>query len=505
MPAGTPLRVPDTVPGNIREDRGREPFVGLRKGVRASPETPGAREGTAAGPASLLSPMVGCCMSLSVHDIPDAVQWHDGMMLAPQHFQEQELRRDMTRAYHTRTLSAFHWGIDTLEIDDVLLVEGTLRILELEAVLPDSTAVSLRASEDRELERDLSEYEDEAKEQPITVHLALPARSERNSQEALQRYDSVEGQPVPDRNQDGLSVRIPRYRPRLTLLVADTPPSRYTSFPLARVEHTENGFTLTEYIPPRLNVPEESSLGALCRSVARQIRDKAHTLAERVQSQAVESGTAMELDGKQMIHMMVSGLPRFEAQMRTGTAHPYALYLSLCTIAGNMAGLTRRLIPPSFPAYDHAEIRACFTEVIAYLDRALEEGVQEAYVSVRMEPIDTGFEVLFEEDWVGRDLVLSVRQRPGQSTEEIEHWMTQSMIGAASYLEPMRERRVLGVPREPITRAGNLVPARNALLFRIDSTSEFIVPGETLVVQRDEAQGDAEPPLEAILYVEEDE
>lgn len=443
-------------------------------------------------------------MSLSVHDIPDAVQWHDGMMLAPQHFQEQELRRDMVSAYHTRTLSSFHWGVDTLDIDDVLLVEGTFRVLDLEAIMPDSTAVSHRASDEQELEVDLSDYEDEAKEHPVTIHLALPARSERNSEETLRRYESIEGEPVHDLNEDGLSVRIPRYRPHLTLLVTDTPPSRYTSFPIARVIH-EEGFALTEYVPPRLHVPQASALGELCRSVSRQIREKAHTLAERIQSQAVESGTAMELDGKQKIDMMVSGLPPFETRMRTGAAHPYALYVSLCSIAGSIAGLTRRLIPPTFPEYDHKDARECFTEVISYLYRALEEGVQEAYVSVRMESTDAGFEASFEEEWLGRDLVVSVRQRPGQSTEEVEHWVNQSMIGSASYLGQMRERRVLGVPREQIPRAGNLVPARNAILFRIDSTSDFIVPGESLLMQRDESQRVDEKPLEAILYVEDDE
>jgi hypothetical protein len=63
----------------------------------------------------------------------------------------------------------------------------------------------------------------------------------------------------------------------------------------------------------------------------------------------------------------------------------------------------------------------------------------------------------------------------------------------------------LGVSREQIPRAGNLVPARNAILFRIDSTSDFIVPGESLVMQRDESQRVDEKPLEAILYVEDDE
>lgn len=443
-------------------------------------------------------------MSLSVRDIPNAVQWHEGMMLAPQHFQEQELRRDMMRAYHTRALSDFHWGIDRLEFDNVLLVEGTLRILELEAVMPDSTAVSHQASDEGELQVDLSDYEDEAKEHPVTVHLGLPARSERGSQEALRRYESVEGDQVADLNEDGLSVRIPRYRPRLTLLVGDTAPSRYTSFPVAQVEY-EEGFSLTDYVPPLLHVSEESALGNLCRSAARQIREKAHTLAERVQSPAVESGTAMELDGKNKIEMMVSALPPLETKLRTGTAHPYALYLSLCSMAGNMAGLTRRLIPPTLPPYDHRNPRACFSEVISYLYRALEEGVQEAYVSVRMTPTDVGFEVTFEKDWVGRDLVISVRQRPGQSIEEVEHWMNQSMIGGAAYLDRMRERRVLGVSRGQIDRAGNLVPARNAMLFRIDSSSEFIVPGEKLVVQRHEGQSGGEQPLEAILYVEEEE
>lgn len=442
-------------------------------------------------------------MDQSAHDIPPAIEWHEGMMLAPQHFQEWSRREEMLRQYHAGTLSAYHWGVASMDVDEVLLVDGTFRVLELEAIMPDGLIVTHPGREEGDLEVDLGDVEDEARQHPVTVHLAVPSREEEASASGTpRRYRSVDGEPVKDRSvPDGTSVRVPRRQPQLRLLVTDTPPSSYVSFPLAKVSLEDEGFERTDYVPPHVRVAKDSSLGRLCRSLLRRVREKARSLAEQARSPSVEVGSDVEREKTRRVQMMAAGLPGLEALIQAETAHPFAVYLQLCEMAGHMAGLTDRLIPPTFDAYDHSAPRQSFVEVLSYLAHALEQGVQEAYLPIRMSRTEEGFEVAFDEAWMGRDLILGVRRKPGQTEAEVERWMERCLIGSRASMEGMRQRRILGVSRTRIERAEDLIPARDTVLVRIDSTSDFIDPGEPLVVRRGEERGTDERPLDIILYV----
>ena len=80
--------------------------------------------------------------------IPEAVQWHEGMLLSPQHFQLAARRTEALSAYLLEAAAPFCWGVRRLQIDTALLLEAVFRVVELEAVLPDGLVVVYPASDD---------------------------------------------------------------------------------------------------------------------------------------------------------------------------------------------------------------------------------------------------------------------------------------------------------------------------------------------------------------------
>ena len=58
---------------------------------------------------------------------PDRIQWHEGMLLSPQHFQQESARVDALLAWHGLIANPYGWGVRTLEIDQGLLATGLLR------------------------------------------------------------------------------------------------------------------------------------------------------------------------------------------------------------------------------------------------------------------------------------------------------------------------------------------------------------------------------------------
>jgi predicted component of type VI protein secretion system len=156
------------------------------------------------------------------HGIPAAIQWHEGMLLAPQHFQQLTWRQEALLHYHMKAATPFHWGVCHLEIDKTLLVGGTFRVLELEAVMPDGLVVTYgRSNDDKDepLEADLSPYTEEMRQASWPVHLAVPARVSDTTMVRghLARYNSFDSRPVVDENIGENELRIPRLRPCLSL------------------------------------------------------------------------------------------------------------------------------------------------------------------------------------------------------------------------------------------------------------------------------------------------
>ncbi|MDQ2514258.1 type VI secretion system baseplate subunit TssK, partial [Pseudomonas aeruginosa] len=105
--------------------------------------------------------------------LPDAVCWHEGMQLLPQHFQLQGLRAEALAARTGQACNPWFWGVTALELDPSALCAGQVRVLHLEAILPDGLPVSVQAGVDAPLEFDLETALAAAEGPLLNVHLAV--------------------------------------------------------------------------------------------------------------------------------------------------------------------------------------------------------------------------------------------------------------------------------------------------------------------------------------------
>nr|MDQ5835345.1 type VI secretion system baseplate subunit TssK [Acidobacteriota bacterium] len=321
-------------------------------------------------------------MSIDARDIPDSIQWHEGLLLTPQHFQQLSLRHEALLQYVASSIAPFNWGVRYVKIDPANLAAGTLRVLELEAVMPDGMVVSFGLRRGEELQIDLTQYAEQLKQRPLTVHLAVAAReADVLTRGDIARYDSVEGEPVPDENTGEGTLRIPRLRPRLRLLVADAPPKKYVALPIARVYCRDETYTLTDFIPPALALERQSPLGVICSWTARRLREKAMYLADQLRLPATGARVGADRETESLIRSLVASLPLLEAVLGTGASHPFIVYLALCSVAGQVSVMGRSLVPPAFAPYDHNDLRATFEPVLAYISRKVDEGVTATFTA----------------------------------------------------------------------------------------------------------------------------
>ena len=255
-----------------------------------------------------------------------------------------------------------------------------------------------------------------------------------------------------DENTGEGDIRIPRLRPRCSLLLTATPPARYVHLPLACVCYQDEVFALTDFLPPTWSVPLHSPLGDMCIRIARRLREKAVALAEKVRAPSATLGTPMLLEAQKTVHHLVAALPPLEAIVYSGVAHPYVVYLALCTVAGQVAALGNSLLPPVFEPYNHRDLRASFTPLEAFIMRMLDEGISEVYAAFPFVWTDGLFRLPFDGSWMERRLVLAVRAQVGMSELDVIDWMEECLIGAATVIPSLVDRRIRGAERQVLQR-----------------------------------------------------
>src|SRR5690242_15338125 len=100
--------------------------------------------------------------------VVERIEWHEGLLLAPQHFQLMSARLDSLVAWQTLAAAPFSWGVRRLVLDTGLLPAGMLRVLALDAIMPDGTAVSYSGDSGRQgrLELSLEPYTEQLAKGP---------------------------------------------------------------------------------------------------------------------------------------------------------------------------------------------------------------------------------------------------------------------------------------------------------------------------------------------------
>ncbi|NOT07088.1 MAG: type VI secretion system baseplate subunit TssK [Gemmatimonadales bacterium] len=445
---------------------------------------------------------------ISLPEIPEAVQWAEGMPLAPQHFQEAALRAEMLLGYHLAAAAPFPWGIERLEVDPVHLVHGTFRVQVLDAVMPDGLAVR-HGPDHGVLELALGPRLGPTARVPVTVYLGLPRRRTGDQVGGeLARFDSVHGRQVADSNTGNSPVAVGRLRPRLTLLFDEHP--GYVTLPLARVAYQGEAYRLghgaeapleeVTFVPPGLTVAPGSELGRLCQDLARRLREKAALLADRVQAGARTARRPELIETQLQVRSLIGALPPLEILVQGGRAHPAAVYLALSAVVGQLAGATPGLVPPVLPPYRPNDPWSSFAFAGRYIRRAL-DAIAELYQPIAFHLDAGGFRLPLEPAWLRDELIVGVTV--ARNDAEAAAWMEASLIGSEQAILAIHHNRTLGLRRTRIeeVRSLHLTPRQGEALYRIGVESDLLAATDVLRIAPSPDRRDAPMPVEVVLYL----
>jgi type VI secretion system protein ImpJ len=431
--------------------------------------------------------------------IPEGLRWHEGMLLAPQHFQQLAIRSEALSHHFVASGVPYFYGVTRLAVDEGLLDHKVFRLQALECVLPDGMYV-----QEPPEHFDLAPYKADAERGPMRINLCIPESAVADRQGVMARHVAVGGPAVadtdPDADEGQQAVAVPRLRPNVRLAGNDVP-AGMVAMPVAEVEYVDGAFRLTEFVPPHFKVNDAKFVGPLlrtCKQSARKVRDKANYLLEMIRSPV---GSANRPRFERQLNALMAGLPAFELLLDSEQVHPFTLYQALCTLGANVASVGSIDEIPRFPRYDHDNILELFESVSGTLFNTLDLGVQESYTEFRLDGEGQSFTISFREEWTTHKLVLGFM---GQPTPEIIAWAENCYIGTDSHIEAMSKNRDIGAKRIRDDQHEGLRRRPGTILYTLAEDLRRVEAGETMHVYNPVIGPNDASPSRIFLYVKHD-
>lgn len=432
----------------------------------------------------------------------DRIQWHEGMLLAPQHFQQESARVDALVGWQALAGQPAAWGIRRLALDEALLGGARLRIDLLEAVMPNGMAVRFDAghAQDGTLELDLAPFAAAMAQGEVPVYLVIgTARSLRlPGQPAM--FRPCAGSMVEDEVSEALAEEVPRMVANLALAAGTLPGAAYVSMQLMTLRQDNQIVRRGAFWPAQLEVAPTSSIAQRARALAVLMRSKAVFLGKQSmrQSSQLDERVALLEQRARLAHLTIN-LPLLEATLDAAPMQPLALYLALCAQLGALAALRPGSVPLAPPAYLHADSYGAFDAVLGHLHGLVAEVSQE-WTSVPFSFDGEVFTLAMRPEWLGARLVVGLR---GQGQPELRGWMEGATIGSRTVSASLRDRRVPGAARHVIDGAPEmgLHDGGGALLFAVALDAQFIVAGQDLLIGNDNSAQRGVRPQEIVVYI----
>lgn len=408
---------------------------------------------------------------------------------------------DALVGWHTLTSAPYAWGVKRLKFDLALIASGTLRVLELEAILPDGTAVSIDSDDPQAI--DLSLRLDALKEllaqgaQPLW--LCLPVSRNMKMPELPSRFLSVKADPVEDEVSDAAPADIPRLLPNLSLAIGETPPALMISMAIGSVLEDDGVIKLGDALPALLDLNAAPVLLDAVRDLTRTLRSKAAFIARQAAGAPQAEQRAERLLLLQRLSCLVPGLPVLEAQLQAAVIPPWPLYLALCNLLGPLSLLRPGALPVTPPPYEHAQPHLSLYPLLRELSDHLAE-VSQDYREVGFAWNDGAFELVLRPEWVGQRLVVGLK---GTDNSGMEDWMDMAVIGPAHLFGELREKRVLGYRRARIAGAPELQlrSLPDVMLYEIVPGPELLRADSRLLIGASGRAGPNGRPASVALFV----
>lgn len=391
------------------------------------------------------------------------VIWQEGMLLRPQHFQQNDRYHDQQLMRRTQLLCRHAWGFLTLEIDVQYLNMGKVVISQASGILPDGSLFELGGA----MESLVLEVPANAGKQ--AVYLALPlatsncVEARRPEQvDVVARYKTL-AVDVSDSNAGEDSrrqVNCGQLDFRL-LLGEQHSDQHYVKLKVAQVLGcTEEGVSLdADFIPTFIHLQGSRYLLSCLKEVISLLAYRGDAIAERIRTNGTAAGAQVG------DFLMLQLINRSELVLRhyldLSQVSPETLYRTLLSILGELATFASDSKRAHFEGcYRHSEQGASFRELMEPIRSLLSMVLEQHAVELVLQPRQYGVLVCPVRDLNLLGAATFILAASAQcDSEELRHRLPAHLkVGPVERIRELVNLQLAGIRVKPLPVAPRQIP-----------------------------------------------
>lgn len=407
--------------------------------------------------------------------------WEEGILLSPQHFQQQNRYMDEMISSVIKMSGIFRYGVFNCEFDQKALELGKLKLDSVHLCFPDATIIDTYITGNMAVTRDLSNIE--GNKTQFTAYLALPVWHSNSSNlvsasddaHAPRRFIKTFVQVEDVFSEEEVELAIEQYNLQLRFDFENN--DNYVLCPLARITRNDSGRFIFDqgYVPPLLIMAGSpwflSYLDRLTTLLLSRIESLSARRRERrgstVDFSVSDSTLFWFLNGLNSIYPELLHLARYPER------HPEELYKLLSRLLGMLYTFRIGESVTDIEAYNHLDLYGTFSSLENKIRDLLDEVIPSPVVEINLERIKAT-------QWKGQvfdkrinektEFYLSAHSDSVSFRELQKQLPLVSKIGAPEDVERVINTAVLGVPLQLLNQSPPGLPFRmDNVYFKLDN------------------------------------
>lgn len=327
------------------------------------------------------------------------ILWGEGLLLRPQHFQQQDQYHESRLNTVAKALQPYDWGVLNLKCDEDALVNNTLRLLELTLIFQDGEIIKAPSQDVLPESVDLGAIP--SSQQTITYYIGLPllknfsgnyaAASESGNSPRYLQYN-VE---TPDLFTQAVATELSYLKKAIRLVSELDARDSLVSFPLLRLRRlSTGGFELDpHYVPPSMSIRSSPLLYLQLRRLLDALQAKVNALYghHREPSKHVIEFRSGDISSFWLLHTASSAFAGLSHYLHHPDLHPERLFEQLLNLAGALLTYSRTLALSDLPIYQHDDPGPCFNKIHGIIRELLDTVISAKYFAIALNEIKPSY------------------------------------------------------------------------------------------------------------------
>jgi len=406
------------------------------------------------------------------------VVWSEGMMLQPQHFQQQS-RYHESQLRSSLSLSRPHfWGISSVQIDKSHLKNGKVCVTACEGVLPDGSYFRFPEIDSAPEAIDISEDHLNS-----VIYLAVTIKRDGNTEtsrdNAMQsRFEITEHEARDISGTSSSQQQIEVSGLSFSLRSDTNDNNEFNCIPIAYVEDISKSgkVTLKEtFVSPCLNIKDNLYLSSFLSELVKLCKHRVSALAARVS--VAGKATTTEVTDFLMLQSLNRYFPALVNLDKSDHVGPYELYQKFIEIIGDMSTFIKAdKMVPELPAYQHTNLSEVFSLLIDELRQVFSVVLEQNSINIPLQEKKYGISIGVISDktlFSSASFILAITA--DITTEEIrQYFPPQVKIGAIEQIKELVNVQLPGIQINNLAVAPREIPyQRNYVYFELIQSGEY--------------------------------